>query len=38
MKSTAGPYVCPFVIALLAGYIMQSGGFGSSGLVAYAGF
>ena len=26
------------VIALLAGYIMQSGGFGSSGFGMYAGF
>ncbi len=38
MKSTAGPYIMPLVIALLAGYIMQSGGFGSSGFGMYAGF
>ena len=29
---------CALVIALLAGYIMQSGGFGSSGFGMYAGF
>ena len=34
---SAGKWVA-LVIALLIGYIMQSGGFGSSGFGMYAGF
>ena len=37
-QKVAGAAALALVIALLIGYIMQSGGFGSSGFGMYAGF